>query len=102
MKKASLILSNKYFIVTLLFVVWILFFDQRDFFYVREQKQKLKELEIKKKYYLGEIEKTQKEITNLQNNSFAVEKLARERYLMKKDGEDIYIIEDSTANTPQK
>lgn len=80
----------------------MLFFDQRDFFYVREQKQKLKDLEMKKKYYEGEIEQTQKELINLQNSSFAIEKLAREKYLMKKDGEDIYIIEDSTANTPQK
>ena len=102
MKKVSLILSNKYFLVTVFFVVWMLFFDQRDFFYVREQKQKLKELELKKKYYLGEIEKTQKELIDLQNNSFAVEKLAREKYLMKRDGEDIYIIEDSTANASQK
>jgi Septum formation initiator. len=102
MKKVPFILSNKYFLVTVFFVVWMLFFDQRDFFYVREQKQKLKDLEMKKKYYEGEIEQTQKELINLQNSSFAIEKLAREKYLMKKDGEDIYIIEDSTANTPQK
>jgi cell division protein DivIC len=102
MKRFSSILYNKYFLVTIFFVVWMLFFDQRDFFYVHEQKQKLKELEVKKKYYEDEIEKTKKQLSELQNNSFAVEKLAREKYLMKKDGEDIFIIEDSINNPVQK
>lgn len=75
----------------------MLFFDQRDFFYVREQRQKLKELEIKKKYYEQEIAKTKKDLTDLQNNPSALEKFARERYLMKRDGEDIFIIEDSSS-----
>jgi hypothetical protein len=44
-----------------------------------------------------EIEKTKKELQDLQNNPAALEKFAREHYLMKKDGEDIYIIEDSSA-----
>lgn len=71
----------------------MLFFDQRDLFYVREQKQKLKELENKKNYYRQEIEKTKKDLTDLQNNPAALEKFAREHYMMKKDGEDIFIVE---------
>ena len=102
MKKLSPILTNKYFIVTIFFIVWMLFFDRRDFFYVHEQKQKLKELETKKKYYEGEIAKTQKGLSDLQNSSFAIEKLAREKYLMKKDNEDIFLIEDSTATSLKK
>lgn len=97
MKKISSILFNKYLLAGGFFIVWMLFFDQRDFFYVREQKLKLKELENKKKYYEQEIAKTKKELTDLQNNPSALEKFARERYLMKRDGEDIFIIEDSTS-----
>jgi cell division protein FtsB len=97
MKKISSILFNKYLLAGGFFIVWMLFFDQRDFFYVREQRQKLKELEIKKKYYEQEIAKTKKDLTDLQNNPSALEKFARERYLMKRDGEDIFIIEDSSS-----
>lgn len=98
MKKVSSILLNKYLLAGGFFIVWMLFFDQRDFFYVREQKQKLKELENKKKYYEQEIAKTRKELNDLQNNPAALEKFARERYIMKKEGEDIFIIEDCSSS----
>lgn len=90
-------MTNKYFIAITFFLVWMLFIDQRDFFYVREQKQKLKALENTKHYYQQEIEKAQKELTDLQNNPAALEKFAREHYKMKKNGEEIYIIDDTTT-----
>ncbi len=95
MKKILSIITNKYLVSLVFFVVWMLFFDQRDFFQQRERREELKKLEAKKRYYVQEIEKTQKELGDLQNNPAALEKFAREHYLMKKDGEDIYIIEDS-------
>ena len=95
MKKTLKILTNKYILTLLCFTVWMCFFDQRDIFNTIEQKSKLKELMNKKRYYEQEIATAQKELTDLQNNSAALEKFAREKYLMKKNGEDIYIIEDS-------
>ena len=97
MKKVFTILTNKYLVSFSFFVVWMLFFDQRDYFQQRDRQEELKKLETKKRYYVQEIEKTKKELTDLQNNPAALEKFAREHYLMKKDGEDIYIIEDSAA-----
>ena len=96
MKKALKILTNKYLLSTVFFVVWMLFFDQRDYFQERDRLEELKRLEAKKRYYVQEIAKTQQELIDLQNNPATLEKFAREHYLMKKDGEDIYIIEDST------
>jgi cell division protein FtsB len=95
LKKFTSIITNKYLVALSFFVVWMLFFDQRDYFQQRDRREELKKLEAKKHYYVQEIEKTQKELTDLQNNPAALEKFAREHYLMKKDGEDIYIIEDS-------
>ncbi len=95
MKKFTSIITNKYFLAGGFFVVWMLFFDQRDFFQQRERKAELKKLEAKKQYYLDEINKTKQELNDIQSNPAALEKFARERYLMKKDGEDIFIIEDS-------
>jgi cell division protein FtsB len=97
MKKIAAIITNKYLIASVFFVVWMFFFDQRDYFQQRDRQEELKKLETKKQYYVQEIEKTKKELQDLQNNPAALEKFAREHYLMKKDGEDIYIIEDSSA-----
>ena len=95
MRKILSVLTNKYLVASVFFVVWMLFFDQRDYFLLRDRQEELKKLEAKKQYYVQEIEKTKRELQDLQNNPAALEKFAREHYLMKKDGEDIYLIEDS-------
>jgi hypothetical protein len=43
-----------------------------------------------------EIEKTKSQLNNLQNNGTSIEKYARERYLLKREGEEVYIFEDTT------
>jgi cell division protein FtsB len=97
MKQIIPIITNKYLLAIVFFAVWMCFFDQRDVFNTLEQKQKLKSLEAKKHYYETEIDKAKQDLDNLQNSPAALEKFAREKYLMKKDGEDIFIIEDTTA-----
>ena len=98
-QKIIKILTSKYAIAGAFFLVWMLFIDQRDFFQQRERKAELEKLEMKKRYYQTEIDKARKTLTELQTNPAALEKFARERYLMKKDGEDIFTLEDSTAIT---
>lgn len=97
MKKAGSILLNKYVLAIGFFVVWMLFFDQRNYFDQKEQRDKLHKLEEKKAYYQSEIDKARKELSDIQNSPAALEKLAREKYFMKKPGEDIYIVEDSST-----
>jgi cell division protein FtsB len=99
MKKITTILTNKYLLGGIFFIVWMFFFDQRDYFQQKERMAELEKLEAKKKYYQEQIEKAKQELTDLQNDPAALEKFARERYLMKRDGEDVYIIEDSLATT---
>ncbi|MEI8073575.1 MAG: septum formation initiator family protein [Bacteroidota bacterium] len=98
-QKITKILTSKYVIAGAFFLVWMLFVDQRDFFQQRERKAELEKLEAKKRYYQTEIDKARKTLTDLQTDPAALEKFARERYLMKKDGEDIFTIEDSTSVT---
>lgn len=99
LKKLLPFVANRYFIVTLGFMVWMLFFDQRDFFQQRERAAELKKLEEAKKYYQKEIERTQKQLDNLQNNKAAIEKYARERYLLRREGEEVYLFEDTLYPT---
>lgn len=94
MKKWVSIFANKYLLSFVFLVVWVLFFDENDSI---TQKGRLNELSIlnkKKNYYKSEIEIAKQELSDIQNNDDALEKFARERYLMKKDGEDIFIIEN--------
>ena len=97
MKKFASIITNKYLLAGVFFIIWMLFIDQRDYFQQKERRDELRKLEMKKEYYQKEIDKTRKELGDLQNSPAALERFAREHYLMKKEGEDIFIIEDSTT-----
>ena len=90
-KKILPVISNRYFLVGLGFAIWMLFFDQRDFFQQKERAGELNKLEAAKKYYQDEITKTKKQLDNLQNNPAAIEKFDRERYLLKREGATVVI-----------
>jgi len=94
MKHLSAIFTNKYLLSILFFVVWMLFFDQKDFFSTLEKRKELKELKGKNAYYTKEIEDSKKKLIDFQGNAAAIEKFAREKYMLKKDGEDLFIIDE--------
>lgn len=86
------ILSNKYVWVLLFFAVWMLFLDNYSYLDHRQLNRQIDELEDNKRYYKEEIKKDSQSIRLLKNPDH-VERYAREKYYMKKDSEDIYIIE---------
>ncbi len=85
-------LKNKYILASAFFICWMLFFDHNDIFLQGSRYRELKELQESKRYYETQIEKTQKEVENIRTSSSSVEKIAREKYLMKKDNEELFII----------
>ena len=85
-------LSNKYLLTGLLFVAWISFFDDRDLITNYKQRQELWKLEQSKKRYTELVEQTKVELQQLQTEPAQLERFAREKYRMKKDNEDLYII----------
>lgn len=94
MNKWLKIILNKYLLATAFLLAWILFFDETDFFTQQKHLSDLNNLNQKKAFYKKQIETVKQELTNIKNNDEALEKFARERYLMKKNGEDIYIVEE--------
>ena len=84
---------NKYFLATSLFVVWMLFFDRNDFFTQMERKGELQEIEDSKAYFAQKIDEGKKFSMEMRSNADAVEKFVREKYLMKRDNEDLFLIE---------
>lgn len=97
-RKILQLISNKYLVAILVFAVVVLITDHNNIFEQWQRKQELQELQNKKVYYEQEIAKTKKELSDLSNNTAALEKYAREKYFMKKDNEDIFItVPDSTG-----
>ena len=86
------ILGNRYVIVLVFFTVWMLFLDNTSYLEHRILNKQLNELEDNKKYYQDEIREDSENIKQLKNPD-QIEKYAREKYYMKRDSEDIYIIE---------
>lgn len=85
-------INNRYFYAGLLFVVIMVFFDQENVveqFYLSQQ---LNELEEQKAFYLDEIKKNSEAIYVLEHDTVRLEEYAREKYYMKKDNEDVYVL----------
>jgi cell division protein FtsB len=86
-------LSNKYIITLMIFGVWMIFFDQNSFVAQRKFTKELNQLEARKKAYAHQNELLKVQSDNLLGSFDNLEKLAREKYLMKRDDEDLYLVE---------
>jgi len=92
--KYGAMLRNKYVLTTLIFLIWLLLFDQNNLNERRKNSSEYNQLLEEKDYYQKKIEEDRKRIQELKTNNENLEKFAREQYLMKKDNEDIFIIVD--------
>ncbi len=93
--------SNKYVWVLVFFIVWMLFLDNYSWLNHRVLNKQIDELEENKRYYQDEIRKDSENIKLLKNPE-QIEKYAREKYYMKRDSEDIYIIEFEGDTVPKR
>lgn len=85
--------KNKFVIATIAFLVWMLFFDRNDIASQYKYQSYLKNLKEEKEFYIKETATVKKDLEELTSNPARLQKFAREKYMMKKDNEDIFIIE---------
>lgn len=90
--------KNKYLLTGVFFVVWMLFFDPKDILSDMERREKLNELEKSEQHLKNLISESGTELDQLKNNAQSLEKYAREKYMMKKDNEDLFIINPASEN----
>ena len=88
-------LRNKYLILLLLFIFWIIFLDDYNLINQNKMKNNVDDLKEQKEFYISEIKSDSTKLFKLKNDSDEQEKFAREKFLMKKDNEDIFIIRDN-------
>lgn len=93
-KKIPPYLKNFYVVSLIIFVIWMTFFDSNDWINRFRMSNKLRTLKNEKEYYREKIKEVEKDKKELMGNDELLEKFAREKYLMKKPGEDIFIIEE--------
>ena len=84
--------KNKFFIITIAFIVWMLFFDKNDLVSQYEYHQQVNNLKQERDFYKSETEKVSKDLDELTSDPEKLEKFAREKYLMKKENEDVFVI----------
>ncbi|MXV17290.1 FtsB family cell division protein [Hufsiella ginkgonis] len=92
MKRLISLLRNKYFLATVAFLTWMLFFDRNDFMTQYDYHTQLNTLKAEKQFYIDQTNQARKELDELTTNRASLERFARERYHMKKDNEDVYVI----------
>lgn len=92
MKVFRKILANKFLVIGIAFFVWMLFFDRNDIQRQIERMQKLNTLENRKQDLNSRIAQAENELHLLKTSPETLEKYARERFLMKKDNEDLFLV----------
>jgi cell division protein DivIC len=85
---------NFYSVTILSFLIWMVFLDSNDLISRFKMSSKMRSLENEKEYYLEKISEVEKDRMELMTNKVLLEKFAREKYLMKKETEDIFIIQE--------
>ncbi|MDX9882351.1 MAG: septum formation initiator family protein [Prolixibacteraceae bacterium] len=83
---------NKYFLVFVSFLIWIMFFDEHSLLQHYQNREKLRQLEEQEEFYREKIEADKRKLHELQTNDENLEKFAREQFQMKKENEDIFVI----------
>jgi cell division protein FtsB len=94
-----MILKNKYLLTIVGLIVWVIFFDKNDLTTQIKLRQEVKQLEDEKNYFTLAISEITSDIKELSTNPKTLEKFAREKYLMKRDNEDIFVIVERNKKT---
>ena len=94
-------ISNKYVLILALFIIWMLFFDTNSFLIHNELNNDIEALEDNKEFYKEEI-KNDKVFIEKMKDSNEIERYAREKYFLKKEKEDIFIIEHEDSLIKRK
>ncbi|MEI6488700.1 MAG: septum formation initiator family protein [Bacteroidota bacterium] len=92
MKRILRIITNKYLITSILLGVWIGFFDKNDVGTQLDFRKEVKRLEEERNYYANEIKSIASDLKELTTNPKTLEKFAREKYYMKRDNEEIFVL----------
>ena len=90
--KVLKVAGNKYFLVTVFFLVWIFFIDTSKVFVWLNDMGTVASQERQKEYYKEAIKVTEEKLNELESNKDSLEKFAREQYLFHEADEEVFVI----------
>jgi cell division protein DivIC len=99
MFKLKSVFTNKYLITGIAFAVWMTFFDRNDITLQLKRIRELNKLQESEKLMTKQIADTREELDMLKTNPQTLEKYAREKYVMKRDNEDVFLITSDSSST---
>ncbi len=85
-------IGNKYIIATVVFVVFMIFGDKNNVVEQYNLHKQYNKVKTEHDYYIQQIAKAKHDYNELFSNNKNLEKFAREKYLMKRDNEDVFVI----------
>ncbi len=90
--KTLKIMRNKYTVVTVFFLVWVLFVDTNNLFVWINDLNTVSTQERQKEHYRRAIKQTDEKLDELTSNKDSLEKFAREQYLFHQKDEEIFLV----------
>lgn len=85
-------LRNKWIVISILFLTWIIFFDENSIISHQKNKRRLFELKQQEEYYRERIAIDNQKLEDLKAGEEKLEKFAREQYYMSKPDEDVFLV----------
>ena len=89
------VIFNKYFLTILIFSVIVIFFGKHSLRSRWKTSRNIKNLNKEINFYKDEIECNKQKMNDMQSGDESLERFAREKYYLKKDNEDIFIIKEN-------
>ena len=86
------IFKNMYILGTVFFIVWLMIFDSNDILTQLSLRKKEADLQQTQRYYQKQIETVKTDRKALFSNQDLLERIAREKYYMRAEGEDVYVM----------
>lgn len=86
------ILRNRYGAGLLVLLLWICLFADYDLYTMIKLRHQLGQMQEQRDRYAEEIATTREQLHELNSDQALLEKFAREKYLMKRDNEDIFVL----------
>ena len=99
--RLSSFLTNKFLLASLGFIAIMFFLDKNDIISTLERRKELSNLEQSKQHYQQELQELRTIKSDLETDPVIIEKLAREKYLMKRENEDNFLTEENKEKTDQ-
>lgn len=85
-------LRNRYGLATAVLLAWIAFFSENDIWTTFKNHRQLMRIEEQSAWYAKEIDKARTQLSEMNSDKLHLEKFARERYFMKRENEDIFVL----------